>query len=210
MKTYESIVEQAKKQIAERNHNYDVDEAFGKGEEENISILSDVFATFSHWSTVYYEDHELNDLKQYKVPESIINFYRSFEPKELDYLGDGIRLLDLKGILEENSSLSPGAYLIKHGLLVFATTIGGSVVCMDLNSVNNGEPGIIYADYTWFSFNDSERKLEFTFIHEDISDDTVWFDKNLIKFLPRISATFHEFLDHLSMNPDWNLEQYEE
>jgi hypothetical protein len=209
MKTYELIIEQAKNQIRERNHHFNVDEAFGKCEVEAISVLSELFGTFSYWSKVYCEeDNELNALKEYKVHETIINFYKSYEPKELDYLGDGVRLADLRGIKEENSSLSPGAFIIKYGLLVFATTMGGNAICMDLNSINNGEPRIIYADQTWFSFNDSERKLEIRFNHEDIPDNIVWFDKEVIRFLPEISKTFNDFLDKLSMNPDWDLEEY--
>lgn len=209
MKTYELIIEQAKKQITERNHNYSVDQAFGKCDEENINILSDLFGTFSYWSTVYYdEDDELYNLKEYRVPETIINFYKNYEPKELDYLGDGVRLANLLGIKEENSSLSPGALLIRYGLLVFATTIGGNAICMDLNTNNNGEPKIIYADHTWFSFDESERKLKFTFNHCDIPDDIIWFDKNLIRFLPQICNTFGEFIDKLSMNSEWDLEEY--
>jgi hypothetical protein len=176
MKTYELIIEQAKNQIRERNHHFNVDEAFGKCEVEAISVLSELFGTFSYWSKVYCEeDNELNALKEYKVHETIINFYKSYEPKELDYLGDGVRLADLRGIK---------------------------------NSINNGEPRIIYADQTWFSFNDSERKLEIRFNHEDIPDNIVWFDKEVIRFLPEISKTFNDFLDKLSMNPDWDLEEY--
>lgn len=142
------------------------------------------------------------------MPESIIDFYKNYEPKEISYLGDGVRLADLEGIKEENSELSPGAYLIKYGLLTFATTIGGNAICMDLNHINNGEPRIVYADHTWFNFNRDERKVKFSFYHKDIPRDNIWFTTELNSYLPEIAKTFNQFMDRLSTDPNWDLEDY--
>lgn len=60
---------------------------------------------------------------------------------------------------------------IIYGLISFATTAGGNVICMDLNSIKNSEPRVVYADKSWFLFNEEERKLEFSFYPFEIEEE---------------------------------------
>lgn len=181
-------------------------------DKEKLKPLTDLHNFFSYWSSVFYEeDGELLALKNYKVPNNVISFYKSFEPGEIPQLGGGVDLLDLNGIKEENCNLSPGAYLIQYGLITFATTVGGNVICMDLNTINNGEPRIIYADKSWFLFNEQERKLEFSFYPFEIQEEDEFLTQSIIKkYMPEISSTFTEFLEMLCSEDEWDAEDYYE
>jgi len=177
-----------------------------------LKILTDLYNFFSYWSSVFYEeDGELLALKNYKVPKDIISFYENFEPGELGELNGGVCLLDLDGIKEENCNLSPGAYLIQYGLITFATTVGGNVICMDLNTIKNGEPRVIYADKSWFLFNEEERKLEFSFYPFEIEEEDEFLTQHIIKkYIQEISSTFTEFLQMLHSEDEWDAEDYYE
>ncbi|MBI6874792.1 SMI1/KNR4 family protein [Clostridium aciditolerans] len=181
-------------------------------DKEKLKSLTDLHNFFSYWSSVFYEeDGELLALKNYKVPNNVISFYESFEPGKIPQLGGGVDLLDLNGIKEENCNLSPGAYLIQYGLITFATTVGGNVICMDLNTINNSEPRIIYADKSWFLFNEQERKLEFSFYPFEIQEEDEFLTQSIIKkYMPEISSTFTEFLEMLCSEDEWDAEDYYE
>lgn len=68
----------------------------------------------------------------------------------------------IKNIIEqikyENFELTPGALLIKYGLITIATTTGGNVICLDLNIINNEEPRVVIAGKTIFT----DKKLLFS------------------------------------------------
>ncbi|EKQ56084.1 MULTISPECIES: SMI1/KNR4 family protein [unclassified Clostridium] len=181
-------------------------------DKEKLKVLTDLYDFFNYWSSVFYEeDGELLALKNYKVPKNIISFYENFEPRELGILNGDVCLLDLNGIKEENCDLSPGAYLIQYGLITFATTVGGNVICMDLNTIKNGEPRVVYADKSWFLFNEEERKLEFSFYPFEIEEEDELLTQHIIKkYIPEISSTFTEFLKMLYSEEEWDAEDYYE
>ncbi len=122
-----------------------------------------------------------------------------------------VNLLSLKAIKEENSSLSPGAYLIKFGLVTFATTVGGNCICMDLNKINNREPRIVYADHTWFSFDEENRRVEFSLYPKEIPENDQILSLDVIKkYLPEICETFSGFLVKVANEEFEDIEEYYE
>src|SRR4051812_27453612 len=84
---------------------------------------------------------ELAKLEALGVPESILAFYREFEPSEC---AEGqVRLWPIQNVLEENEAYVPGAYVSKHGYIVFATTLCGDAFCFDLRQRGQVEPRVV-------------------------------------------------------------------
>jgi SMI1 / KNR4 family (SUKH-1) len=108
------------------------------------------------------------------VPESILTFYRSYEPREC--AEDQIRLWPIAHIIEENSNFIPGCYTAPHGYIVFATTHTGDAYCFDLKSqTKSGTPSIVL-------------------IPHDVIDETTPVER--MKHLAKLIAPdLHEFLE---------------
>lgn len=82
---------------------------------------------------------------------------------------------------------------------------------MDLNRIKNGEPRVIYADKSWFMFNEQERKLEYGFYPFQVEEETEFLTQEIIKkYMPEISSTFSEFLQMLCSEDEWDAEDYYE
>jgi hypothetical protein len=188
MADFSLIIENIKKQIM--NDGYVVEVCFGKASEDELKYLTELYNTFNYFTTIYLDD-ELEILKDYRVPDVVLDFYRNYEPKEIPMLPCYLRLLSLDAIKEENAELHPSAYLIRYGLITFATTVGGNAVCMDLNQLNDGEPRILYCDKTY--------------IHSD--DEEIEFRKT-ISTLPEIAPKFSEFLHGLSVGMYEDIEDF--
>lgn len=212
MSEYKGIIEKIKLYLQRRGIEKEcIEKSFVPcTDEHRLAALSKLYDFYSKWSAIFLEeDEELVELKDYELPESVLNFYRDYEPNELPCLEGGIYLLNLEGIKDENSNSSPGAYLIKYGLVTIAITIGGNAICLDLNWIANGEPRVVYADNSWFSFNDEERKVEFSFYPFDIEEEDEFLTHSIIKkYLPQISQSFHGFLEMLSSESEWEAEDY--
>lgn len=152
----------------------------------------------------FYKENDLENLKSFLIPETIGNFYRDFEPQNLPALSGGIRLLGLEQIKKENASAVPSMFLVKFGLLTVATTIGGNVICLDLNAIKNGEPRILIADHSFCSYNDDLNVVECVIVPDDIADnysddEPIVLTYNLIKScLPQIADSFSDFLIKLA------------
>lgn len=190
----------------------EVDTAFGFAQREDLKYISELFETYVSWSS-YYQEFELNYLKNVTVPEVIINFYRNFEPKRLPILNGGINLLGLNAIKEENSSAAPGMYLIKYGVITFATTIGGNAICLDLNETSGGEPRVIICDYTFCSHNEDLSGVEIVNVPDAVSqrydaDEPIMLSYELIKeCLPEVCKTFSGFLRNIAKKVYNNIEE---
>ena len=84
---------------------------------------------------------ELAKLDALGVPESILAFYREFEPSECAQ--GQVRRWPIKQVLEENEAYAPGAYASKRGYVVFATTLCGDTYCFDITQHGQAEPRIV-------------------------------------------------------------------
>jgi hypothetical protein len=92
---------------------------------------------------------ELSKLEALGLPQSIIDFYETFEPSER--AGEEFRLWPIEHILEENEALVPGCYVSKHGYIVFATTLYGDIYCFDLRRADQIEPPIVLISHEFVS-----------------------------------------------------------
>jgi len=143
MLNYEKVIERFKNTFAKNGVIENDDEPFfGKASNDRIVYMTELFETFSYWSSVYLNG-ELETLKNYAIPESVIEFYRLYEPKNVPMTNAGIYLCNLERFKDENSCEGGGGVLIKYGVLTIATTIGGELVCIDLNNMIDNEPRVV-------------------------------------------------------------------
>ena len=87
------------------------------------------------------EPMDLAKLAELKLPASIIDFYRTFEPER--YVEGPVRLWPIQELLRENTDYVPGCYTVLHGYVVFASTTGGDPYCFDTTKGANAEPRIV-------------------------------------------------------------------
>jgi len=140
---YEKLMERFKNTFAKNGVTEELaGPFFGKADEEEIKYMTDLYSTFSYQSAVYL-DGELETLKNYTMPKSVVDFYSMYEPKNDPMTNAGIRLCDLRTFMEENSCDGGGGVLIKYGVFTIAVTIGGELVCIDLNNMVNDEPRVV-------------------------------------------------------------------
>lgn len=115
------------------------------------------------------------------VPESVLTFYRSFEPQECAENPNEVRLSSITHILKENSDFVPGCYTAPQGYIVFASTITGDTYCFDVNSLNpQGEPRIVLIP------------------HDELEEDSP--AEEIKKIAKPIANNLFEFLEQFSRN----------
>jgi hypothetical protein len=88
---------------------------------------------------------ELAKLEVFGLPDSVLDFYRDFEPSEC--VKGQIRLWPIDHILEENEALVPGCYSSRHGYVVFATTSCGDAYCFDVTRPTQSEPRVVFLSH---------------------------------------------------------------
>lgn len=222
MNLYDEIINKFKNKIIKDGMDeQDLTYIFSKASNDEMEVLTDLYKTFSYWSSTY-EDEELICLKNYKVPDKVLQFYKEYNPIGNPMIFGGINLFGLNSIKEYNSTAFPDSYLIKYGLIVIGNTIGGNLICLDLNSIINDEPRVIGVDHTIVYCSEEHGRPEI--VARELSDEeieqlengtikeeelTEWLSyENLIKYTPEISKTFSEFLFDLA-NEDSKFEDIE-
>ena len=70
----------------------------------------------------------------------VVDFYRRYEPAECAEIDD-VRLWPISEVVAENRSYVPGANLVGHGFVVFATTVFGDAYCFDISE--DGPPIVL-------------------------------------------------------------------
>ena len=70
----------------------------------------------------------------------VVDFYRRYEPAECAEIDD-VRLWPISEVVAENRSYVPGANLVGHGFVVFATTVFGDAYCFDFSE--DGPPVVL-------------------------------------------------------------------
>jgi len=189
--------------IRDGQEDNEAKQAFGQAKPEELNNITLLYETFTKWSA-FYKEHDLENLKSYSIPEPIVDFYRDFEPQNLPALSGGIRLLGLEQIKAENATAIPSMFLVKFGLLTVATTIGGNVICLDLNAINNEEPRVLIADHSFCSYNDDLDVVECVIVPDDIADkfsddEPIVLTYDIIKScLPQVADSFSSFLSKLA------------
>ena len=94
----------------------------------------------------------VSSLQKLGVPADALGFYREFEPITCAEI-DSVRLWPIKEVLEENKDYVPGLFIIKHGYIVFSTTVFGDAFCFDTNISPNKQSApivlIAHDGYDW-------------------------------------------------------------
>ena len=162
-------------------------------------------------------EEQLEKLRQLvgnKVPK-FIYFYEKYEPQHgFPTLDCYLNLLDIDDILTENQDGEPGEHLAKYGVFVFATTVGGDLVCIDTNNCKDGDPAVLVASHTFCSFNYDLGCVELYDVPDAVSDAYEEADyiplnyTNIKKSLPKIESSFLKFMDKLSRNKYEDIEEY--
>jgi hypothetical protein len=92
------------------------------------------------------ESAALDQLRAFKLPDSVVSFFRDYEPTEC--IEGQVCLHTIAEMLLRNREYVPGADISPHGFFVFATTICGDAYCFDINATDeNGEPGIVLVSH---------------------------------------------------------------
>ena len=95
---------------------------------------------------------DLVQLQALHLPETILGFYRQFEPVEVLENSQTVRLLPIAQITEDNTEMSPGCYTAPHGYVVFASNFSGDAYAFDCQQRNEeGEPRILLFAHEMFS-----------------------------------------------------------
>ena len=141
-------------------------------------------------------------------------FYQEYQPNHISFLKNNTILLTIDDILEENTELAPGAVLSKLGIIVFATTIGGNVVCIDTNDSNEGDPVVLIIDQSFLYIDTDEDEVEIanfpSYIDEnDVPDEDFEFNyENVRKYVYKIEDSFVDFIRKYSKDEYDDLEKY--
>ena len=168
---------------------------FAPADKEQLTYLIDLYGTFNYWTQVYL-DNELETLKEYKVPQVVVDFYAQYEPKDIPMTNAGIYLLDLEAIKDENSSDAGGGVLLKYGLITIATTIGGDLVCIDLNDMKNNDPKVVIIEHWSCCSVDSVEN------YEDVQEIEHLISETFSEFLWKLSGDEYEDFEDTYLNED--------
>jgi hypothetical protein len=86
-------------------------------------------------------DLDIARLEALGLPESVLDFYRDFEPSEA--VEGQVRLWPIERILEENETLLPGCYVSRLGFVVFASTFTEDAYCFNITQDAPADPPIV-------------------------------------------------------------------
>lgn len=176
---------------------------FEKASELDISILSQLHnVCLSH--TAIWKESDIENLLNLKIPESVINFYQEMNPKNVPMNDAGIYLADLNKIREEYSQFEPGCYLIKFGLIVIATTIGGNPIIVDLY---DKDASVFICDHSLLSHRKEKGEIILSYVFPPKSLQNQYGvnqipvnRETLFQCLTCIETNFETFITKLSKN----------
>jgi hypothetical protein len=202
---FESIVAKLENQLIERGlPESDARAVFGPASDEDLSVLTDLYGTFSSGNPAYSEE-EMAELKEKQVPPTVLAFYRQFAPQRVPMLKGYVRLLRLAEVREESTELAPGSYLIRFGVLVFASTVGGHAICMDLNRIQGDEPRIILVDHSFCVHDPDTQVVECAGVSDEVYEEYRAAGKSfalsyelIARCCPELAPMFSEFLGKLA------------
>lgn len=143
-----------------------------------------------------------------------LDFYREKQPYQIPAMKSKTVLLDIEHIVKENTEFAPGLFLSQIGIYVFATTIGGNVVCIDTNDTDNGDPAVLLIDQSFLYIDSDGEEVEIanlpSYINEDeVPDEDFEFNySNVRKFVYQIEDSFVNFVKKYSHDLYDDFENY--
>jgi len=99
-------------------------------------IIKRISGFRKYFSFTKATDSDILYLKGLNLSDDIIDFYKKYNPKNIFEI-NGIRLLSINKIKEENNDYTPGYILCPRGYCVIASTIFGDVYCVDTKTKEN-------------------------------------------------------------------------
>lgn len=149
--------------------------------------------------------------------KKVLEFYREYQPEEVPMLPNYLSLLNIDGIVEENTCAEPGMHLAKYGVITIGVTVGGNVVCIDTNDVSNAGPKVLLFDSN-FCYYDNEDDIvrigyipssaKHLFSLSDSQKATTLSYENIQKCGHVLSVSFMDFMEKLSCNYFEDIEEF--
>lgn len=145
---------------------------------------------------------------------AVLDFYKLFQPVDLPLTDSYVKLLDIDSIIEENMNSEQSRYLADFGVYTFALTVGGNILCIDVNDCVDGDPVVLIADSSFCSYNEDDERVEIDMIPESVEedfDDEEYVELNYVnirKCLGKIEDSFMTFMDKLSQNKYEDIEEF--
>lgn len=165
-------------------------------------------------------DEEMEHLSRLFGPnvEKITEFWREHQPDNLPLLA-GAWILKIDEIFwENNSEDTTGYWLAKYGVYVFATTIGGDLVCIDTNDCKDGDASVLIADHGFCWYDDADDIVKIDTIPKRAAKEVAkeFLEKGVIalnypnikKCLTKLESSFLLFMEKLSRNEYGDIEDY--
>lgn len=159
---------------------------------------------------------QLQDLVGDNAKE-VLEFYREYQPEEVPMLPNYLNLLNIEGIVEENTCGEPGMHLAKYGVITIGVTVGGNVVCIDTNDVSEAGPKVLLFDSNFCYYDDEDDIVRIGYIPSsakhlfDLSDpqkiNTLSYE-NIKKCGHVLSESFMDFMEKLSCNYFEDIEEF--
>lgn len=149
--------------------------------------------------------------------KQVLDFYREYQPEEVPMLPNYFNLLNIEGIVEENTCGEPGMHLAKYGVITIGVTVGGNVVCIDTNDVSDAGPKVLLFDSNFCYYDDEEDIIRIGYIPSsakhlfDLSDSqkaTTLSYENIQKCGHVLSDSFIDFMEKLSCNYFEDIEEF--
>lgn len=117
---------------------------------------------------------QLEDLKKLVGDSATVfmDFYKEYQPcYGVPALDCYVNMLDIDSIIVENTNGEPGEYLAQFGVIVFATTVGGNVICIDTNDCKNGDPAVLIASCDFCFYDEEKQHIEIAYVPDDVMDE---------------------------------------
>lgn len=176
---------------------------FEKASKSDMEVLVKLYDTCLSHSAIWTKN-DIDNLRNLKIPEAIIQFYQEMNPQNAPMNNAGIYLADLNRIRDEYSQLEPGCYLIKFGLIVIATTIGGNPIIADLYDEN---AGVFICDHNLLSCERENGQIVLSYVfppdplQDKYGDNLIPVNRDtLFQCFISIEKSFEIFITKLSRN----------
>jgi hypothetical protein len=129
---------------------------------------------------------DLAALAPFHLPNSVLDYFRRSEPQQ--GVHGQVSLWPIKELLKENTGCAiPGAYAVKHGYFVFATTGCGDCYCFDVRRGDEADVPIVLisheavcdrtpaADFLWLAKPVASNLYEFLeqFLREEVDEQAI-------------------------------------
>ena len=145
---------------------------------------------------------------------AFLEFYSEYNPNNIRMTDSYVTLLSIKRMLGE-SIQGEGRFLAEIGFFVFARTVGGNPICIDTNSVQNGDAPVYICNLNMCSWNEqygyAEIGLPSKELMSRIQDKSRPIEltyENALLCMKFVEGSFREFMKKLSENDYDDLEEY--